>query len=862
MSVEHRARFLLTVAVLVWGGFGLPPAATAETVYEPFTFVSLAGPPESPGWFDGTGRAARFNLPAGLAIDGSGNVYVADASNHTIRKITPSGAVTTLAGSAGHPGSTDGTGSAARFSSPGGVAVDSDGIVYVADSYNHTIRKITPGGTVITWVGSAGNAGSTNGVGGEARFESPYGVAVDSAGNVYVADTSNHTIRKITPAAEVTTLAGLAGTSGIANGTGSAARFNTPTGVAVDSAGRVYVADTSNHAIRMIATNGVVTTWAGAVGTSGTSNGTGTSARFNQPFAVWVTGTGLAYVADSGNHTIRKITAARAVSTFAGSAGNSGSVDGTGSAARFYTPTGVAVDSAGIIHVADYYNHTVRQVTTNAVVTTWAGQVGGEFGGLGTADGTGDAARFNYPATVTVDSAGNSFIADVANHTIRKITAAGVVTNWAGLAGTSGSADGSGSSAHFNTPIGVAADTNGNVYVADSYNHTIRKITAARAVTTLAGSAGKTGTADGTGSAARFYRPFAVAVDSSGVVYVADTLNHTIRKITPARVVTTLAGVAGTSGSADGQSNAATFSYPEGIAVDASGVIYVADAGNNTVRRITPDGAVTTLAGTAGTAGSTDGMGGAAQFRLPTSVAVDSEGNVLVADFANQTIRKITPAGLVTTLGGTPGETGTANGSGSAARFYNPEGLAVDREGSLYVADTYNHAIRKGYPALPDLPIVDLPVAQTGVTRHLDVTNLTTSTWSWSIIRYPAGSSAQLSSPALRNPTLTPDVEDLYVIRFKGTNDLGQVAIGTLDVTGGEPAPPRIESIGVFDTQVVLRGTGGRPGGPCSLLSSPSPALPLGQWTVLPAGSFDATGAFAFTNAAGLSAEFYLIRVP
>jgi sugar lactone lactonase YvrE len=266
---------------------GLLLAATAPATAQEYTFTTLAGPGESPGALDGPGSAARFYAAYGVAVDSASNVYVADTSNHTIRKVTPGGTVTTLAGQAGSDGSADGTGSAARFSFPFGVAVDSAGNLYVADRNNHTVRKVTPGGAVTTLAGLAGSSGSTDGAGSAARFYSPYGVAVDSAGNVYVADRGNFTIRKVTPGGVVTTLAGQAGSWGSADGTGSAARFGDgsfgPSGVAVDSAGNVYVADHGNFTIRKVTAGGEVTTLAGQAGNSGSADGTGSAARFHNP---------------------------------------------------------------------------------------------------------------------------------------------------------------------------------------------------------------------------------------------------------------------------------------------------------------------------------------------------------------------------------------------------------------------------------------------------------------------------------------------------------------------------------------------------------------------------------------------------
>ena len=346
--------------------------------------------------------------------------------------------------------------------------------------------------TFTTLAGDAGIAGSADGIGRAARFNNPNGVAVDSAGNVYVADSGNHTIRKVTPAGVVTTLAGLAGSPGSADGTGSAARFFQPSGLATDPAGNLYVADSRNSTIRLVTSAGKVTTLAGIAGRPGHTDGPSSAAESN--------------------------------------------------AAQFCDPHDVAVDRAGNVYVADTANQRIRKVTTKGIVVTIAGPTGSPFDWIGWTDGVGDKARFNYPWSVAVDPAGNVFVADRGNDTIRKITAAGEVTTFVGTAqvgwtnlGTATyyrlpSRDGTGTAVQFGAPSGVAIDNTGNLYVADQAHSTIRMVTSAGMVTTLAGKADEVGSADGTGSAAQFDMPNGVAVDSAGNVYVADPRSHTIRK--------------------------------------------------------------------------------------------------------------------------------------------------------------------------------------------------------------------------------------------------------------------------------------------------------------------------------------------
>jgi hypothetical protein len=346
-----------------------------------------------------------------LTFDGSGRLYAVDSTNDTVQRIAADGTVYLVAGSTGNAGSANGAGASALFNQPGGVAATAAGVLYVADTANALIRRVAVDGTVTTFAGNAGLRGNVNGTGTAATFSAPTGVALDSLGNLYVADATNHTIRKITADGAVTTYAGQAGSAGSANGSASSAKFNNPTAVAVDSAGTVYVADTNNNTIRKITSAGTVSTLAGVAGVSGSSDGTGAGALFNQPQGLALDGSGNLYVADTGNSSVRRITSAGVVTTIAGlstisseSAGDEDNDDSDdddrttsgASTALFNHPLALAVSPSGTLYVGDTGNAIVRTVAADGTISTLTLTLGSSSGGStsggstgGTSGGTG-----------------------------------------------------------------------------------------------------------------------------------------------------------------------------------------------------------------------------------------------------------------------------------------------------------------------------------------------------------------------------------------------------------------------------------------------------------------------------------------
>jgi len=680
-----------------------PPAGPGITTIAGSAWVFPAGGPAA---------SAPIGTVQGTAVDAANNLYVADSGNHMVFKITPSGTLSIVAGSGIFGAAGDGgSATAAQLNFPNAVAVDSSGNVYIADRDNHRIRRVTPGGTITTLAGgSSGYAGDSGPV-ALAQFYYPSGVAVDASGNLYIADRDNHVIRKIAAGGIVSTVAGNStyGYSGD-GGAATAAQLNTPNGVAVDGAGNLYIADTNNHRIRQVTPAGTISTVAGT-GTSGSTGdgGPATSARLNYPTGVTLDPSGNLYIADQNNNKVRKVSGGT-ITTLAGTQGNSFSGDGgPATNANLFAPYSVAVDSSGNVHIADTADYRVRKVDPAGTISTFAGNGLYRFAGDG---GPGTSAQLSSPRVAVTDAAGNIYIADNANSRVRKIAPGGAITTIAGTGvyGYSGDS-GPATLAMLRYPSGLALDSGGNLYVSDQDNHRVRKIDASGVITTVVGTgaAGFAGDA-GPATAAQLNSPHAIASDAAGNLYIADTNNRRIRKVTPGGTITTVAG-SGTSGySGDGGSaTSAQLRAPWGVAVDGAGNLYIAERDNHTVRKADPSGTITTLAGTGSYGCSGNGVAAASStFYQILSVAADSAGNVYFADEFCHRVRKVTPAGVAVTVAGT-GSSGFSGDGGPArlAQLRNPHSVWVDSAGNLYIADAYNHRIRlvSSTVAVPDFTL-------------------------------------------------------------------------------------------------------------------------------------------------------------
>ncbi len=647
--------------------------------------------------------------PVGVAVDSSGNYYITGYYQNRIFKVNTSGTLTVVAGSGAQGFTGDGvTGGAANASlyRPFGLAVDSTGIVYFADQYNCVVRKVDTAGTITTIAG-IGNSCGYSGDGGKgtaAQLYYPAAVALDSSGNLFIADTDNCRVRKLVISSNtITTYAGN-GTCGY-TGDGSlatGAEIYYPQGLAADSSGNLFIADTNNYVIREVTKSSLkISTVAGnhTYGFSGDS-GPATSAELTNVYSLAVSGTTVT-IADNNNYRIRQFTVGGNISTVAGtgSAGFCGDA-GKATAACFNQPTGVAISGSNI-YVADQYNYRIRLFTVGGNINTVAGNGSYNVPTLLTGQAP-QGVVFNYPFGVYGDPSGNVFVNDTNNYLVRELVKSTNLVNFfagTGVGGYSGDG-GKATSAEINANYGVARDSSGNIYVADTNNCIIREINTAGTISTFAGIPQRCGfTGDGgKATSAELYYPAGVSVDSKNNVYIADSYNQTIREVTSG-TINTIAGIGQRGGySGDGgPATAAQLYYPDGVTVDSSGNVFIADTSNCRIREVNAlTGNISTVAGTGACGYTGDGPATEEALANPAGVRVDANGNLFIADTNNQLLRWVNTAGMMTTFAGTPqvaayyGDGGVA----TSAKLYYPTGISVDSSGNFLVADEYNFRIR------------------------------------------------------------------------------------------------------------------------------------------------------------------------
>ena len=688
------------VAILL---LGVSPIRAAESPLGVGIIDTFAGVPKLGD--GGPATDAQLDVPADVVLDGSGNLYIADPNSHRVRKVDSTGTITTIAGTgeSGFSGD-EGPATEAQLNRPAAVALDGAGNLYIVDQQNNRIRKVDTMGTITTIAGTGERGYSGDGgPATEAQFVVPSAVAVDGAENLYIADLANNRIRKVDAMGTITTIAGT-GERGYSGDGGPAteAQIYGPFGVAFDAAGSLYIADQQNNRIRKVDAMGTITTIAGT-GERGYSGdgGPATEAQLNVLGGVGLDGAGNVYIADRGNHRIRKVDATGTITTIAGTGEPGfGGDGGPAIEGRLNTPSGLVSDGADGLYIADGFNFRIRKVDSSGTIATVVGT--GDIGDGGTAI----EGRLRAPVGVAVDGADNVYIADLGNDRIRKVDATGTITTIAGTGERGFSGDGGpATEAQLNFPVGVAVDGADNVYIADFGNDRIRKVDATGTITTIAGTGERGYSGDGgPATEAQLNRSRGLAVDGAGNVYIGDTSNHRIRKVDAMGTITTIAGTGEQGFSGDGgPATEAQLSRPDGVAVDETGNLYIAEQRNNRIRKVDATGTITTIAGTGERGYSGDGGPATeAQLTFPLGVAVDGADNLYIGEFFR--ILKVDSTGTITTIAGT-GERGFGGDGGPAteARLIDSNGgMALDAMGNLYIGDTGNNRIRILVPARLD----------------------------------------------------------------------------------------------------------------------------------------------------------------
>lgn len=566
------------------------------------------------------------------------------------------------------------------------VAQDKGGNLYITELYGQRIRKITPAGVISTYAGTgiagfSGDGGPAN----VAKLSFPTGLAFDPAGNLIVAEQGNNRIRKIDTTGIISTIAGT-GAIGYSGDGGPAlsATFNAPYAVAYDAAGNLYITDILNYVVRVVNLSGIITTYAGN-GTAGYGGdgGPATSARLNFPRGMAVDSSGNLYIADTLNHRVRVVNPAGKIATFAGigTGGYSGD-GGLATKAKIGSPRDVTVHN-GSLYISNAGQATTRRVNiATDIITPYAGY---KFAGFGY-DGDGTAllsSRFATPTGLFFNSTGNLLIVDSQNQRLRKAAGGAMRTIAGGFIGDHSLA----TSAALVVPEAIAFDSAGNYYIVDAAGNRVRKVSGTGKISTVAGTGVSGYSGDGSSATvAQLWYPLGIALDSSGNIYISDNFNHSlIRKVDTSGIISTFA-------------TDSNFGALGAMATDSSNNLYVVDQATCVVWKVSPLAIISVVAGVEFTCGyNGDNISAtSAQLNTPFGVALDSAGNIFIADTSNNLVRKVDTAGIITTYAGNTvcGFLGDG-GPATSAELCFPEGVAVTKNGTVFIADTANFRIRQ-----------------------------------------------------------------------------------------------------------------------------------------------------------------------
>src|ERR1039458_587268 len=694
---------LIYCSALLLAGAATAGGAGADFQRASYQMATVAGSGQMGD--GGPATAAQIGVIQGVAVDRLGNVYLSDSDHHRVRKIDTKGVITTIAGTgfAGFSGD-GGPATAAQLDTPYGVAVDFAGAVYVADYNNNRVRRIGPDGVIATFAGSGGEASSGDGgPATAAQLLEPRNVAVDAAGNLYISEYGANRVRKVTLDGNIQTTAGT-GLAGY-NGDGYPAvitQLNQPTGLAVDRTGVLYIADWGNSLVRKVLPDGLMSIVVGDPPGASTKS---PNIQLYKPVAVAVDLNQNLYVAEEST-IVHEYTAAGAWASFAGTGGAGFYGDGgPATAAGLTDPRDVAMDLAGNLYIADGVR--IRKVS-NGTIRTIAGD---DYMHIGDGASATAAELFN-PSALWLDGGGNLLIADTGTERVRKVDSSGIITTLAGTGVTAPNTEGAiAATATLVGPVGVVKDPAGNMLILESDR--IQQVGADGRIRTVMGTGSHAQSIDGLPPLqTSLVSPNGLCIDRAANVYVADA--HRILKWPPGGMVTTVAGNGLPGAAGDGaQATLAQLWYPHACAVDSFGNLYIADTSNHRIRKVDAGGVITTVAGTGKLGYNGDeGPATSAELWLPAGVAADDNGDIFISDTGNNRIRQVTPDGVIHTIAGT-GDASFGGDGGAAlnAQIYGPAGILLDGAGDLFFADATNNRVRMLVPngVISPPPVVVVP---------------------------------------------------------------------------------------------------------------------------------------------------------
>lgn len=839
----------------------------------------------------GPASQAALTWPRGIAFDRNGALYVGEHPAHRVRKILPNGTISTIAGSGSRGFSGDGgPAESAELNFPDGLAIDNEGGLLIADSVNHRIRRVSPNG-IITTIAGNGRAGF-GGDGGPAllaMLSDPGAVAVAPDGTIYVADSSNHRIRCIYPDGTIDTVAGGGSTGFLPDGSIASPDPNSPlvspASLALTPSGELLIADVGANRIFRLAVDKTISAFAGT-GTLGFSGDGGPAlmASFNQPRRVALDNLGNAYVADYFNQRIRRITPDGVIATIAGDGSIGAAGDGgTALEASLGGINGIAPSSDGSIYFCENLNHTIRVIAPDGRIS--------RFAGIDSINGDGNLAAFARlisPRNILPGPNGDLFVADGQNR-VRRITRAGQIETIAGSGlGRSYGDNGPATQAGLISPLNLALDSQGNLYLGDGGSgqsgnsfQSIRKVTPDGIITTVAGTGVYGFSGDGgPASEAKLAGPGGVAVDDADNLYIADVGNHRIRRVSPDGIITTVAGngTAGFSGDG-GSATGAMLSSPYTVAVDHAGNLYIADRGNYRIRRVAPDGVITTIGGNGRWGFSGDGGDARnATFGTINGLAIDPDSSLYFADSGSQRVRKISAKGIVTTIAGN----GTAGFRGdgtlaSLASLSGPRGVAVDSRGVVYIADSDNGRIRKvqgniAYLADPAALVLSSALGGPRQLRSISVTvpdgnerAFSVSTDAPWLTVTPIGGTVEADAPTILTVAVDPSAlkKGSYsgIIHLANPRNSAEFAdVGVILTVSGTPQQMRLSQTGLFFATIA--GGGAPPQQTFRVLNTGIGGM---NWTAststLAGGRWLSTGSVGGTSQAGTSGAPVDVRI-